>query len=177
MTALETRIRMAAESILDNEALRSGLNDEGAARALLDWGVSWAKHLAAQTATIEDDEEADEAIYPRMKALRGIMTTLKDLALSEGWSPETIRQAQETILEQARILYGAGWQPPASLEGNATELLHNSDSRQRLEVLLGWLTAPAPTATEALSQAAPATTSPPQPEGFFAKLWKRLRGA
>ncbi len=55
MAALETRIRMAAESILDNEALRGGWNDEEAARALLDWGVSWAKHLAAQTGDIEDD--------------------------------------------------------------------------------------------------------------------------
>lgn len=177
MADLETRIRMAAESILDNEALRSGLNDEQSARALLNWGVSWAKHLAAQTAGIEDDEAADEAIYPRLKALRGMMTTLKDLALAEGWAPETIRQTLETTLEQAQVLYGAGWQPPAGVEQSAAKLLQSSDPRQRLEMLLGWLAAPVPAAAEAPSQTAPATASPPQPEGFFAKLWKRLRGA
>lgn len=175
--ALETRIRMAAESILDNEALRGGLNDEEAARALLDWGVSWAKHLAAQTAGIEDDDEADEAIYPRLKALRSVMTALKDLALAEGWPPEAIRRTLETMLEQAGVLYGAGWQPPAGLERNAAEQLQSRDPRQRLEWLLGWLAAPPPTAAQAPLQAAPAAASPPQPEGFFAKLWKRLRGA
>ncbi len=106
------------------------------------------------------------------------MTALKDLAWPKGWPPEAIRQTLETMLEQARILYGAGWQPPADLERNAAERLPEPLTRASgLEWLLGWLAAPAPAEAEAPTPGRTAAASPPQPEGFFAKLWKRLRGA
>ena len=73
MPNMELRIRMAAESILENEALRGGLNDEQASTSLLNWGIDRAKHLAGETAGIEDEEQAIEATYPRMKDLRNML--------------------------------------------------------------------------------------------------------
>lgn len=174
MANLEARIRMAAGSILENEALRDGLYDEEAARALLNWGVSWAQTLAGQTANIEDDEEADEAAYPRMRALRGLMTALKDLATAEGWPPDAIRQTLETIQEHARVLYGAEWQPPVDFEQKARLVLQSGDSRARLNALLGFISGQAAVPTP--GETAPAGGENQKPEGFFAKLFRRWRG-
>jgi hypothetical protein len=56
---IEQRKRMAAESLLENESLREGLDDESAS-ALLDWGTALAQRIAESTAGVEDDEEAEE---------------------------------------------------------------------------------------------------------------------
>lgn len=177
MANLEARIRMAAESILDNEALRSGLNDEESARALLDWGVSWAQTLAGQTANIEDDEEADETVYPRMKALRGLMTALKDLATAQGWPPDAIRQTLKTVLESARVLYGAEWQPPVDWEEKVRSVLQSGDSRARLNALLGFFNGQTtPPQSPVIAESAPDGGESRKPEGFFAKLFRRWRG-
>lgn len=177
MDNLEARVRMAAESILDNEALRSGLNDEESARSLLNWGIAWAETLARQTADIEDDEEADEALYPRMRALRGLLTALKDLAAAEGWPPNALEKTLETVREHAQTLYGAEWNPPVDFEQNVRGILQTPDSRTRLNALLAFLSG---------SAAAPQSSAPPPPapsrsesprrEGFFAKLFRKLRG-
>ncbi len=177
MPNLEARVRMAAESILENEALRSGLSDEEAAHSLLDWGLLWAKTLAQQTADIEDDDEADEATYPRMKALRSLMTALKDLATAEGWPPHAIEQTLQTVLENARVLYGAEWRPPVDWEQNVRLVLQSADSRARLNSLLGFFngqTAAPP--SPAMAESAPAGGESPKTEGFFAKLFRRWRG-
>ncbi len=177
MANLEARIRMAAGSILENEALRDGLYDEEAASALLNWGVSWAESLARQTTDIEDDDEADEAVYPRMRALRGMMTVLKDLATAQGWPPDAIQQTLETVREHARVLYGAEWKPPADFEQNVRMVLQTADSRARLKALLALISgqAAAPQAPT-LGEIPPASEESPKPEGFFAKLFRRWRG-
>jgi hypothetical protein len=75
---LDKRIRMAAESILENEALREGLEDE-AASALMDWGIARAKQIVGSTARLEDDTDAEEAVYPRMRALRQMLLAITGL--------------------------------------------------------------------------------------------------
>lgn len=177
MANLEARIRMAAGSILENEALRDGLYDEEAASALLNWGVSRAESLARQTAGIEDDEEADEAVYPRMRALRGMMTALKDLATAEGWPPDAIQKTLETVREHARVLYGAEWKSPVDFEQNVRLVLQTEDSRARLNALLGFISgqAAAPQGST-LDETPPASDENHKPEGFFAKLFRRWRG-
>ncbi len=81
MEELETRIRMAAESILENETIAEGL-DELAGSALLEWGVTCAKQIARE-AEGEDDEEIEEAMYPRMRALRKLLNAAKNFARAD----------------------------------------------------------------------------------------------
>ncbi len=178
MANIEARIRMAAESILENEALRDGLQDKEAASALLNWGVSWAQSLAKQTADTEDDEEADQAIYPRMKALRKMMSAVKELAAADGWSSEALMQSMETVLSQARILNGESWQPPVNIEQQIRLISQTGDSRARLKALLDLVTgATLPgEGTSASETVAPAHNPPQQPGGFFQKLFRRIKG-
>ena len=123
---LEKRIKMAAESILENESLREGLDDK-AASALLDWGVARAQQITAATANVEDDEEAQEAVYPRMSALSQM---LRDAA---GLCAENVDSAQQTgllqgIADQVPLVYG----PESAFEtgkwttqGSAAQIINN----------------------------------------------------
>lgn len=176
MANLEARIRTVAGSILENEALRDGLFDEEAAKTLLNWGISRAESLARQTAEIEDDEAADEAMYPRMKALRKMMAAVKDLATAEGWSPESIRQTLETTFSQARILNGETWQPPANIEQAVLLALQPGDSRARMNNLLKLLTQNPAQESPGLGATAPADSTPQQSIGFFQRLFRRIKG-
>jgi hypothetical protein len=72
ITQRETR---ASESILENESLTAGLDDE-TAQALLDWGLDCAKLVARSTAGL-DDEAAEEAMYPRLRATRHLMRQVR----------------------------------------------------------------------------------------------------
>lgn len=182
MANLEARIRMAAESILDNEALRSGLNDEEAARSLLNWGVSWAKTLASQTADIEDDEEADQAAYPRLKALRGLLVALKDLSLAEAWSAESVQQTVQSLTEYAGTLYGQTWQPPTNFEQQVQQVLQTADARTRLKMLLDLLGGLPGSDISPQANQPPVPTVPAKeemnskPQGLWARLFRRWRG-
>ena len=102
---IDKRIRMAAESILENESIREGLDDNGAS-ALLDWGIARAKYIARQSAELEDDDEAEEASYPKKRALRRMLEAAKSLAAQD------LDRDQETTLldelrESATIVYGS----------------------------------------------------------------------
>ena len=103
---LEKRIRMAAESILENETLREGLEDE-AASALLDWGLACAKQIAAETAGLEDDTDAEEAVHPRMRALRGILRAVASLYAENAQALERETCLQE-IADQVSLVYAPG---------------------------------------------------------------------
>ena len=100
---LKKRMKMAAESILENESLREGLDDE-AGSALLDWGVARAQQIASETAELED-EEAEEASYPRM---RGLRTLLRDVASLCTEEPDSTRQGEllQEIADQVPLVYG-----------------------------------------------------------------------
>jgi hypothetical protein len=95
---------MAAESILENESLREGLDDE-AGNALLDWGIALAQQIAGETADLEDDEAADEASYPRMRGLRKILRAVVELCAEE---LDKTRQAElvQEIANQVPLVYG-----------------------------------------------------------------------
>lgn len=129
---LEQRIRMAAESILENEALRDGLYDEQAATALLNWGISRAEELARTTADIEDDEEADEAVYPRMKALRRMLGAVKDLATAEGWTFEDLQNSLQSAFTQAQAVYGEEWRAPEEINDQTWLVLQNEPASRRI---------------------------------------------
>jgi hypothetical protein len=135
MNNLDTRIRMAAESILENEALRDGLYDEQAASELLNWGVAWAEYLALQTAHIADDLDAEDEMYPRMKALRKLLVAVKDLASAEDWPLDALQQGLQTAFEQAQILNGEAWQAPEKINDEIWLVLQKGDSLARINNL------------------------------------------
>ncbi len=68
---LAHREQLTIERLLEDERLTADLND-AAATALLDWGIATAKGIVADTETL-DDEEAEAAMYPRLRALRTVM--------------------------------------------------------------------------------------------------------
>lgn len=129
---IETRQRMAAESILENESIREGIDNSGAS-ALLDWGVACAKIIASETASVEDDEEAQELSYPRMRALRKMLNGVKNLYNSNlEFSTGKVLLAE--IVEFALIVYGPNVQLPrhiywyifkATLTGDNGEKIKN----------------------------------------------------
>jgi hypothetical protein len=132
MMDIETRQRMAAESILENESLREGLDDSGAS-ALLNWGIDCAKRIAGDTIGLEDEDEAEEASYPRTRALRQMLDDVKSLYKPE-LMPAEGRALLAEIVEFASVVYGPKAQLPkrifwnsfvASLAGELGEKINN----------------------------------------------------
>lgn len=99
MTTVTERAALAAESILGNERLTNNLDDD-AAKVLLDWGLAYVETIAAQTEGL-DDEQAEEMMAPRLKALRSLMK------LVNKWVPRRAKldaTASETKLEEVTAL-------------------------------------------------------------------------
>jgi hypothetical protein len=99
---LEKRKRMAAESILENESLRHGLEEDGAA-VLLEWGTACAEQIAAATAELEDEDEAEESAYPRLRALRGLLSSIQQLASSD--DPSQQEELLNELASHAALIY------------------------------------------------------------------------
>lgn len=109
MDNLKQRTQHAAERVLENESLTSNLDDD-AARVLLDWGVRCAEQIARDTFGLSD-ELAEEAMYPRMRALRRLLRAVNR------WAPMRQPMDVETLnklLAQAAIVY-KGYTLPGSM--------------------------------------------------------------
>ncbi len=123
---LEKRIEKAVESILENESLREGLDDD-AGNALLGWGIACAQQIASETADIEDDEEAEEASYPRMRGLRKILRAVVDLCAETVDAPLQAELLQE-IADAVSPVYGP-LAPYPAIDRWATFLETSSESK------------------------------------------------
>jgi hypothetical protein len=99
MIAIQERIQRAVESILENEALTADLDDQ-AAKVLLDWGVEQAQAITIETAELADDE-AEEAMYQPMRALRKMLRSVNK------WANDPQENHLARIMEQAEIIYGS----------------------------------------------------------------------
>ena len=75
MDILNKRIQRVVESVLDNEALTSGL-DETAAEVLQGWGIKNATSIAGKVKTL-DDEHAESEMYPHLKASRSLIRAIR----------------------------------------------------------------------------------------------------
>jgi len=98
MYDLEKRRNQAASSILENERLTSDLNDSDA-DTLLQWGLTLAEKIVLASQNL-DDEQAEEAMYAPMKAVRKMMRAVNK------WIFSGNSKYLETILKQTRIIYG-----------------------------------------------------------------------
>jgi hypothetical protein len=125
---IESRVTRVAESILENEALTSNLEDE-AAKEFLNWAIAKGEIIARSTIGL-DDLLAEEAMYPRLKALRRIARYIGQWVIGSG-DP---RQLVEKIIEQARLLYGEDFIEPNPVEKEKFVQL-STDFEQVLVVL------------------------------------------
>ncbi len=99
MIESQKRIQRTAESILENEALTAGLDDD-AAKFLLNWGVERAQVIASETIEM-DDAQAEEAMYQPLRALR------KMLRAANNWATDPQERNLGRIMKQAEIVYGS----------------------------------------------------------------------
>jgi len=98
------RAQLAAESILENEALAADLDDE-AGKILLDWGVTLAQQIATEAMEM-DEVAAEEAMYQPMRALR------KMLRATNNWTMSPDDVGLQKIIEQARVTHGPDYVSP-----------------------------------------------------------------
>jgi hypothetical protein len=104
------RFQRASESILEDESLTAGLDDD-AARLLVDWGLDCV-HII-----LEGEGQAEDRIEVRLQAVRDLMRlvarwTLNHVSLNPG-----LRQELSTaIREQAALVYGTINPPSHHLE-------------------------------------------------------------
>ena len=132
---IEKRTRMAAESILENEAIREGLDESGAS-ALLDWGVDCAVRITHDTIQLEDDDEAQEATYPRMRALRQMLEIIKSINKAETTRAEGVSYLKE-LLEKAALVYDEKESLPERIYWNVLSAIKVEDMGQNIKALRG----------------------------------------
>jgi hypothetical protein len=126
MDFLALRLKRAAESILENESLAADLKDE-AATVLLDWGVACAKEITYGTAGILDETRAEEAMYPRMRALRRMLRAINNWAAKASLTNrEYGAEILTEIIEHASGVYGEAYIPPS--ESSRKQLLYRQNS-------------------------------------------------
>jgi hypothetical protein len=126
MDSILGRVNRVAESILENESLTADLNDE-AAGVLIDWGIARAKEVAYSTLEIVDDDQAEEAMYVQMRALRRILRTANQWATKISMiDKEYGESALASIIEQAAILFGQTYVPPN--EASCKDLINRQNS-------------------------------------------------
>lgn len=99
------RVEQAADSILGDERLTAGLDDE-TADFLLDWGLALATSAATETSGL-DDEEAREIMQPKIKATKRMLRYVNDwLQNSNEWDPLEKEDKLLKIFTIARLAYG-----------------------------------------------------------------------
>ncbi len=112
---LSKRIQQVAESVLENEALISGL-DRSSAEVLQSWGVKKATQVAEKTAAL-DDERAEKEMYLPLKASRRLIRAIRIwLEYEEGAEPAEREKLWAKIEKRAKVLYGEGISLPSPSE-------------------------------------------------------------
>ncbi len=112
---LSKRTNRVVESILENETLTADLDDV-AAKELLDWAIAWVKMIAQSTADL-DDADAEDAMYPRLRATRRLMRGVNRwIGHQEKMDTEASARSLTKIIEQVAIIYGDDFTPPPNDE-------------------------------------------------------------
>ena len=105
MDILSKRIQKVVESVLENEALISGL-DETSTEVLQEWGIKNATSVAKKTASL-DDRHAEKEMYPALKASRSLMRAIRVwLQYEEDAEPEERERLWAKVEKRAKSLYG-----------------------------------------------------------------------
>lgn len=123
MKEFQQRVNRAAESILENERLTADL-DDASAKVLIDWGVGCAERIARSTTGL-NEAEAEEAMYPRLRATRRLMRRVNSwVASRRTMDATTSATALDEISALAEIIYGDDYAPPSRARRDAFLRLH-----------------------------------------------------
>ena len=144
MDDVTQRVNIAAQGLLENESLTSDLDDQ-AAKTLLEWGLDCLRKIAQDTSGM-DEAQAEEAMYPRLRATRTLLRTVNNavasgIAMNAIFSSELISQ----IIEQAQVIYGPNFIPPAGEQLSAFVSLQpepTADVSQQIQNLREWIENP-----------------------------------
>ena len=100
---MSDRIELAVQSILENEQITDGLDDD-AAKEMIDWGISCAEMIVTDSETLGGD--IDNAVEQRLKALRQMLNGIKHWALTrENLQSADHQKHWSEILTPAREVY------------------------------------------------------------------------
>jgi hypothetical protein len=129
---VELRIKSAVESILENEALTDGLDDQ-AAQVMLEWGRMTAQSIARQGGADMD---------ARLRSLRLLLRAINRWVSSQPLEAHADQHpVLGEILEQAAILYGRSI--PVDRQTMPATLIKavgpTPDSANLITALLSWL--------------------------------------
>lgn len=104
MTNLDARIKRAKKEISGNESLFDMLEADSA-NEMFNWGLSLAASLARGTEGM-DDSAAQEAMAPRLKALRQALRSVGNWAAGKYSDPADRLQLKGRLLEQFQLILG-----------------------------------------------------------------------
>ncbi len=133
MDELAERVKRAAQSILENERLTSGLDDD-AAQCLLEWGVACAERVASETAGMSASE-AEEAMSPRLRATRRLMRRVRRWLMAPLRDAQASAAALAEIAAQAALIYGSAFAPPDERQLQGMARLHAEYVRRPAEAI------------------------------------------
>jgi len=115
---LSQLLQRAAESILENESLTADL-DDSAAKELLDWGLACAKRVAQEAAGFEA-AAVETTLSTRLQATRRLMRAVTQwIAGQQDMDAASSSDALSKIMEQAAVVYGRSFTPPATAQYTA----------------------------------------------------------
>jgi hypothetical protein len=127
MEDIETRIENAIEEITGNESLLEML-DTDAATEMLAWGKKLVNRVVKQTKGLED-EAAEQALLPRLKAIRQTMRNAGNWAAGKYADPASRVPLRDKLLHDFRTIYGDDAKLPTTDEMDA--LLNEADNQQK----------------------------------------------
>lgn len=107
---LKKRLQREVEGIYGNEALTGDLDDNSAG-VLLKWAEDRVRTIVQSTEEM-DDAQAEQLMYPRLKALRRMARYINRALSSADSDPDWI----EKVLNQARVVYGETFSEPDQLK-------------------------------------------------------------
>jgi ethanolamine ammonia-lyase small subunit len=111
MKTLAERLNSVVGDLTRNESLAQML-DADAAGELLDWGTEVSKLVVNATDGL-DDEAANAAMEPRLKAIRHAMRSLGNWAAGKYVDAASRIQLRDKLLEQFKIILGEGAHLPS----------------------------------------------------------------
>jgi hypothetical protein len=127
MAEIGARAQRVIDEIMGNEALLEMLETE-AATEMLNWGIAMATSLVERTGGL-DDAAAEQALMPRLRAVRQSMRMIGNWAAGKYADPKSRVELRDKLLEQFRVILGNDVHLPSTEKMD--ELLNEVDDRNK----------------------------------------------
>jgi hypothetical protein len=132
MADIGSRVRRAIAELTGNEALL-GMLETDAATEMLDWGMKMSTYVVRQTDGL-DDMMAEQALMPRLKAVRSSMRSIGNWAAGEYVETEDRLSLRDKLLENFRTILGENAELPTVevLDNLLNQVDDNSNTQHQL---------------------------------------------